>query len=58
MYTSNELWDIHKERMFDLFKLGYEYDPELSISYCGVVYRKDDDLYVFGLDGKEYHFTS
>lgn len=39
------------KKLNEISALGYKWDKQLTISYAAVVFKKDEDLYVFGLDG-------
>lgn len=34
---------------------GYKWDKQMSISAAGVILRKGEDIYFFGLDGEILH---
>lgn len=53
--TPEEFEGRVKSRMDELIKNGYKWDKELSISYAGVVMRKQYDTWLFDLEGNEYH---
>lgn len=43
------------ERVQELQAKGYTWSQKLSTSYAGVVLVKGKDIYVFDLEGNEYH---
>lgn len=53
--TQEQWLDKCDARIQELAKQGYKWDKQLSISYAGVVLKKGTDLYVFDLEGNEYH---
>jgi hypothetical protein len=42
-------------KMAQLFKQGYRWDKKMSESTCKVVLKKDDDIWLFGLNGEIIH---
>lgn len=45
------LCDAQDKKMHELAIDGYRWNQQLSLSACAVVWTKNNDLWVFGLDG-------
>jgi len=43
------------EKIEELQKQGFKWNKSKSISACGVVLEKDNDIYFFGLNGEILH---
>ena len=56
--TTNEEGELSKEQSDKIVEIalqGYKLDMKDSISACGLVYKKGEDIWFFGLEGEIMH---